>query len=144
MCTNRSPGNSTNRFLPHASAPASTWPSTSAADSANRPCGLPARTTRPEKVSVSSSARRWRVCPSGIARRARQWRELAGLLVRRELGDPAYVPLLPTEGLGEEDLDEPGHVLERVHAPADRDHVGVVVLTGQPGGLLRPHERSTD
>ena len=41
-----------NSCLPHASAPTSTWPSTSAAESANRPCGLPARTSRPPKASV--------------------------------------------------------------------------------------------
>src|SRR6478735_9075322 len=121
MCTKRSPGNATKRCLPHASAPSTTWPSTSAAESANRPCGLLARTGRPPKVAVSSPARRWRVCPSGI-RADRERRERPVGLVRRELVDAPLVPLRAGEGLGEEELDEARHVLERVHPAADGDH----------------------
>src|SRR4051794_17958633 len=105
-----------NRCLPQASAPRSTWPSTSAADSAKRPCGLPTRTTRPPNVAASSPASRWRVCPSGIvgpvsASGLRERRQLAGGLVRRELADPSYVPLVAAERGREEHLDESGHVL---------------------------------
>src|SRR3954451_420764 len=149
-CTNRSPANSTNRCLPADSAPSSSCPSSTAASAENRPWGLLTRTGRPPNATSSSAARRWRVCPSGIGSETRrglwQRRQVAGGLVVGQHPDPSYVTLLAGERGAEEELDEPRHLLDRVHPPAHGDHVGVVVLPGQARGLLaprqgRPHSR---
>src|SRR4051794_33333824 len=145
------------RCLPHDSAPSSTRPSSSAADCAKRPCGLLTRTGWPANASPSAVARRWRVCPSGIRPLAaapgvlsrfpgglRQGRELAGALVLADLAQAAGVPLLLAERRGQEDLDEPRHVPDQVHAAADRDDLRVVVLAPQARGLLRPGQRAAD
>src|SRR6188472_695863 len=146
MWTTRSPASSQNRCLPAASASSSTEPSTRAADSANRPCGLDTRTRRPPKADPTSCARRWRVCPSGMRRAGggRQRRQLAGAFVVDQHADPAGVPLLLAEGRGQEHLHEARHLLDGVHPPADRDHLRVVVLAREDGRLLGPDERAAD
>jgi hypothetical protein len=75
-----------------------------------------------------------------LARALGQRRQVARLLVVRQHRDAPYVPLLAGEGGRQEDVDEVGHVVEGVHPTAHRDHVGVVVLAGQGGGLLAPHQ----
>src|SRR3954464_15255627 len=140
---------SMNRCLPHDSAPRSTRPSTRAAESVNRPCGLPTRTTRPVKASSRSAARRWRVWPSGIVgvvpegRVGERW-QVTGRLVGRQLADAPYVPLVAAERRAEEDLDEPGHVLHRMHPATDGDDLRVVVLARERRGLLGPREGAPD
>src|SRR5687768_2379460 len=74
----------------------------------------------------------------------RQRRQASPGLVRRQLADPPYVSLVVAERGLEEGLHEPGHLVERVEPTADGDHVGVVVLAGEPGGLVRPYERAAD
>src|SRR6266542_6299771 len=69
-------------------------------------------------------------------------RPVAGLgLVPGQHRDPAGVPFALAERRGQEHLDEPAGGLRAVHPGADADHVGVVVLAGQPGGLLAPRQR---
>src|SRR4051794_26041251 len=155
MCTKRSPGNSRKSCLPHACAPSSAWPSSWRASSSKRPCGLPTRTGRPARASVRSWASRWRVWPSGTPlvlvlgraealRRVGQRRPLAGPVVDVELADPADVPPVVAERLGEEDLHEAGHVLDGVHAAADGHDLRVVVLTAEPRGLVGVDEGAPD
>src|SRR3954451_24999084 len=119
-CTMRSPANSRNRCLPAESASTSSVPSSSSDSATSLPCGLLTARTRPAKAAPRSSARRRSVWPSGIVGRpaergVRQRGEVPGLLVLGEHADPAPVPLLAAETGGEEDLDEAGHVLKRVH-----------------------------
>ena len=47
-------------------------------------------------------------------------------------------------GVDEEDLDEAGQLVERVHPATQGDHVGVVVLPGERCGLLGPHQGRPD
>ena len=52
--------------------------------------------------------------------------------------------LLAGERCGQENLDEAGHLFHGVHAPTDRDHVGIVVFAGQHCSLLGPHQGRAD
>src|SRR5690606_4087296 len=61
-----------------------------------------------------------------------------------ELADPTGVPFGPGERRGQEELHETDRFLRCVHARADADHVGVVVLPGEPRGVLVPGERRAD
>ncbi|EGJ77386.1 putative ribose-5-phosphate isomerase B [Streptomyces sp. Tu6071] len=64
----------------------------------------------------------------------------AALLVRREhLDAPGVARLLGVRG-AEEDLDEGGGLVGRVHPGADRDDVGVVVLAAELRRLDAPGE----
>src|SRR5699024_686126 len=64
----------------------------------------------------------------------------AGALVQADEVDPALVALLARERLGEEQVDQRLELLLGVLARADGDDVGVVVLTGQAGRVLVPHQ----
>src|SRR5215472_3395150 len=66
--------------------------------------------------------------------------QFSGLLVLGEHGDAAGVPLLAAERRGHELLDEAGGLLDRVHARAEADDVGVVVLPGELRGLVAPDD----
>jgi len=59
-------------------------------------------------------------------------------LVVGELGDATRVTLVPAEGLGEEGIDDRQARPQIMHATAQGDDVGVVVLPGESGGLNRP------
>jgi len=59
-------------------------------------------------------------------------------LVVGELGDAAHVTLVSAEGLAEEGINDCQARSQVVHAPAQSDDVGIVVLASQPGGLDRP------
>src|SRR5690606_37790638 len=119
--------------LPHASLATRRRPSSTAAPSANRPCGLPTRRISPSNSVANVRARRWTVCPSGTRR-----------LVVGELVDAALVPRVAAEGLGHERLDERRRLLQRVHAAADGDDVRVVVLAAELRGLDRPGQDGAD
>ena len=58
-------------------------------------------------------------------------------LIVGELGDATHVALIAAEGLGEKSIDDRQARPQIVHATAQRDDVGVVVLAGEPGGLDR-------
>ena len=64
-------------------------------------------------------------------------------LVVGELGDATHVALIAAEGLGEKSIDDRQARPQIVHATAQRDDVGVVVLAGKPGGLDRPGQGGT-
>ncbi len=70
--------------------------------------------------------------------------QLAGGLVGREHVDPAGVARLVGVRGGQEGGDEVGRLLLGVHAGADGDNVGVVVLAAEGGGLLAPGEGAAD
>ena len=65
-------------------------------------------------IADSGSGGRSRVCSYGVSWPMRRtWRSS------------------PVNGVGQEDADEAGHLLQGVHPAADRDDVGVVVLAGE-------------
>src|SRR5690606_35346082 len=66
-CRIRSWANSTKSSLPQARAPVTSCPSSSAAPSANRPCGLVTDGARPANAAVRSRASAWSVWPSGTS-----------------------------------------------------------------------------
>ena len=144
---NRSPGNSTNRCLPAESAPDQRL-----AVEQGGVGGEPAlRAADPGTVVRRTRRRGRRRADGGCAPQASwsergvgQRRQLAGRLVVREHPDAAYVPRLAGEVGAQEDPDEPGHLRDRVHPAADREHVGVVVLAGQGRGLVAPGQRRAD
>ena len=61
---------------------------------------------------------------------------MPGALVLADLADAPDVARIMRKRSGEEELDEPSCVVLGVVSGADRDDVGVVVLSGQPGGLV--------
>ena len=146
--TKRSWSRSTKRCLPAESAPTTVAavelrrPRRRSVPAARRRGRRARRTPRPGRrragggCGPQASVTRVRAAQGGL----RQRRELAGLVVDRELADAPGVALVAGERRGEEDLDEAGHVLHRVHPAADRDHVGVVVLAGEgrPSPPTRP------
>lgn len=70
--------------------------------------------------------------------------ELAGLLVGGEHVDAAGVALLVGVRGRQEGLDEADGLVLRVHAAADGDDVGVVVLTAELSGLHAPGQDGAD
>ena len=62
----------------------------------------------------------------------------AGLLVLGEDVDAALVALFLAPRLGDEGVDDGQRLLFGVHAAAEADELGVVVLAGQAGGLRGP------
>src|SRR3954447_13138581 len=144
----RSPSNSRNSCLPTAVAPSMVRPSSCAAPSAKRPCGLDAEIRCPTKLWRNWIAIRWMEWPSGIAaadpRRVLARSDGARRLELGELGDPALVPGVEGERLGEERVDQLDRLLEAVLPGADGDHVRVVVLSGALRRRDVPQERRAD
>src|SRR5690606_14885522 len=68
----------------------------------------------------------------------------ATLLVHRDLADPPGVPLGLAERRGQECPDQLGRLVLIMFARADRDHVGVVVLSGQLRGVGVVGQRGAD
>src|SRR5580704_7798034 len=73
-----------------------------------------------------------------------QGRQFAGLLVVGDHGQAPGVTRLAGERGGDEDPSEADRVVKGVHPRAEAEHVGVVVLPRQLGGLVRPGHRGTD
>src|SRR5215471_3178016 len=78
---------------------------------------------------------------SGLVRQRRQH---AGFLVTTDHVDPPLVTWFAGERRLQEQQGEPDRVRHRVHARAEAQHVGVVVLAGQERGLLVPGQRRPD
>src|SRR5688572_28008455 len=112
-----------------------TRPSSTAAPSAKRPCGLEARTTFALSSGVWSRASRWMVCPSGkgallSGRGLLHGWQGAGRLVLRQHPDAAGVALVAAVVRAQERLEDAECGGLVVHAGAEADDVGVVVLAG--------------
>ena len=100
------------------------------------------------RAAVNVGPMRWRRRRGGgvgdAGARLREGREVAGLLEVGDLGQSPGVPGLAGERGRDEDLRELDRVLGRVHPGAEAEHVRVVVLTGELGGLRRPGEGGAD
>ena len=146
-CTNRSSGNSTNRCLPQASAPTSTWPSTSAADA-----GEPA--LRAARLDHPAAERRGQLVgqpvegvalrhPVGRARGQR--RQLAGPLVRRRAGrSGAACRSSPENGSARKTSTKRVMSSSECIRPPTATTLASLCSRAEQRGLLRPGERAAD
>lgn len=67
------------------------------------------------------------------------WQLLRRLIIAQH-GDSSYMAIFAGERSLQEDLDEGGHLFDRVLAAADRDHIGVIVLASKARSIGIPHQ----